>query len=337
MSEVYDLKWNKFHANASESFNNLRLEESFTDVTLVSKDHFMIKAHKLVLSASSQYFYDLLKVIPASTPFICLDGVSSSDLKFLVEYIYHGEIKVPNDSIKKFLLLAKRFLVKGLFKENEIQNMKLFKIETNELEEDKIENQASAEEHNKKIIEQNNGESLHNLDPHVQNISIESVNTENEVIEKSSNLNEYHDGQNNSKTNENDIVEGLSDINEEMQAFTSVEAVKVKRKRNFKVYLDGMEVNMEILNSKLNEMIRQPDNTNFGYQCTECNFLISHNSSHIKEHVEKHVENLCFVCKLCGYQTKKRVNLRRDPHKKQCGGSRALYETWPIEKIQLKI
>ena len=89
-----------------------------------------------------------------------------------------------------------------------------------------------------------------------------------------------------------------------MQAFTSVEAVKVKRKRNFKVYLDGMEVNMEILNSKLNEMIRQPDNTNFGYQCTECNFLISHNNSHIKEHDEKHVENLCFVCKLCGYQTK---------------------------------
>ena len=178
---------------------------------------------------------------------------------------------------------------------------------------------------------------MHNLDLHVQNISIESVNTENEVIEKSSNLNEYHDGQNNSKTNENDIVEGLSDINEEMQAFTSVEAVKVKRKRNFKVYLDGMEVNMEILNSKLNEMIRQPDNTNFGYQCTECNFLISHNSSHIKEHVEKHVENLSFVCKLCGYQTKRGINLRMYHHKKQCGGSRALYETWPIEKIQLKI
>ena len=125
MSEFYDLKWNKFYTNASETFNNLRLEESFTDVTLVSDDHCMIKAHKLVLIASSQYFHNLLKVIPASTPFICLDGVSSSDLKFLVEYIYHGEIKVPNYFIKRFLLLAKKFSIKGLCKENETQNINL--------------------------------------------------------------------------------------------------------------------------------------------------------------------------------------------------------------------
>ena len=107
MSEIYDLKWTKFHANASETFNNLRLEEAFTDVTLVSNDYSMIKAHKIVLSASSQYFNNLLRIIPVSTPFICLDGVSSSELKFLIEYIYHGEIKVPNDSIKKFLHSAK--------------------------------------------------------------------------------------------------------------------------------------------------------------------------------------------------------------------------------------
>ena len=122
MSEVYDLNWKKFHTNTLETFNKLRLEESFTDVTLVTDDHFMIKAHKLVLIASSQYFHNLLKVIPASTPFICLDGVTRSDLKFLVEYLYNGEIKVPNNFIKRFLLLAKRFQVKGLFKENKIQN-----------------------------------------------------------------------------------------------------------------------------------------------------------------------------------------------------------------------
>ena len=130
MSEGYDLKWNKFHVNASETFNNLRLEESFTDITLVSDDHCMIKAHKLVLIASSQYFHNLLKVIPASSPFICLEGVSSPDLKFLVEYIYNGEIKVPKDFIKRFLQLAKRFLIKGLCKENETQNIKKKTLES---------------------------------------------------------------------------------------------------------------------------------------------------------------------------------------------------------------
>ena len=78
MSECYDLKWKKFY--------NLRLDESFTDVTLVSDDYSMIKAHKLVLIASSQYFHNLLKLMPLSSPFICLEGVSSSELNFLVEY-----------------------------------------------------------------------------------------------------------------------------------------------------------------------------------------------------------------------------------------------------------
>ena len=78
MSECYDLKWKKF--------NNLRLDESFTDVTLVSDDYSMIKAHKLVLIASSQYFHNLLKLMPLSFPLICLEGVSSSELNFLVEY-----------------------------------------------------------------------------------------------------------------------------------------------------------------------------------------------------------------------------------------------------------
>ena len=95
-----------------------------------------------------------------------------------------------------------------------------------------------------------------------------------------------------------------------------------------------MEVNIETLNSKLIVMIRQADNADFGYQCKECNFLTSH-ISHIKEHVEKHFKNLSFVCKLCGYQTRLRRNLRWYQHKKQCGGSRTMDETWMIEKIQL--
>ena len=337
MSEVYDLKWKKFHANASETFNNLRLEEAFTDVTLVSNDYSMIKAHKIVLSASSQYFNNLLKIIPASTPFICLDGVSSSELKFLIEYIYHGEIKVPHDSIKKFLLLAKRFLVKGLFNDNEIQKMKLFKMETHETkenEESKVEKSASEEKYGDKILQQNDGVSSHNSDPLIES---DHVNTEIDLFEESSNRNEINDGQNYNETKENDIVEGVSIRNEEMKTFRSVEAVKVNShksiNRKYKIYLDEMEVTPEFLNSKLNVMVSRTD---FGYQCTECDYA-SHVLSHTKEHVEKHIKNLSFVCNLCSYQAKLRRTFRADSHTKKCGGKRSLGETWLIEKIQLKI
>merc|ERR1712098_388914 len=124
----------------------------------------MIKAHKLILIASSQYFHNLLKVIPASTPFICLDGVSSSDLKFLVEYIYHGEIKVPNYFIKRFLLLAKKFLIKGLSKENEIQNIYQFKMEANFNEEIEDKNQILVEDNNQIVVEDNNEIDVEDID-----------------------------------------------------------------------------------------------------------------------------------------------------------------------------
>ena len=53
MSEKFSLKWNDFHSNVSKSFEMLRNEEYLQDVTLVSDDDFQVKAHKLVLSASS--------------------------------------------------------------------------------------------------------------------------------------------------------------------------------------------------------------------------------------------------------------------------------------------
>ena len=60
MSEKFNFKWNDFHSNVSKSFSLLRNEEYFHDVTLVGDDHRQISAHKLVLSASSEYFTDII-------------------------------------------------------------------------------------------------------------------------------------------------------------------------------------------------------------------------------------------------------------------------------------
>ena len=54
--EKFSLKWNDFLANVQKSFQNLRQEEDFFDVTLVGDDFKHVTAHKLVLSSSSEYF-----------------------------------------------------------------------------------------------------------------------------------------------------------------------------------------------------------------------------------------------------------------------------------------
>ena len=61
MSEKFCLKWNDFHSNVSKSFSLYRNEENLHDVTLVTDDHNKVSAHKLVLSACSGYFRDILE------------------------------------------------------------------------------------------------------------------------------------------------------------------------------------------------------------------------------------------------------------------------------------
>lgn len=56
------LRWNNFHSNIATSFEHLRDHEDFVDVTLACEGR-SLKAHKVVLSACSPYFRNLLKVI----------------------------------------------------------------------------------------------------------------------------------------------------------------------------------------------------------------------------------------------------------------------------------
>jgi len=124
MSEKFSLKWNDFHSNASKSFEVFRNEDYLHDVTLVSDDQQQVTAHKLVLSASSEYFKNIFKKNKISNPFLCLDGLSLSDLNNILDYIYNGEIQIYQEHLDRFLTIAKRFKLEGLLggeKEEELE------------------------------------------------------------------------------------------------------------------------------------------------------------------------------------------------------------------------
>ena len=76
MSEKFNLKWNDFQTNVSKSFRLFRNESYLHDVTLVSDDYKHIPAHKLVLSASSEYFRNILQQTKQSQPILCLESVN---------------------------------------------------------------------------------------------------------------------------------------------------------------------------------------------------------------------------------------------------------------------
>ena len=135
MSEKFSLKWNDFQTNVANCFRKLRNENDFFDVTLVSDDKQQISAHKIVLSASSEYFRSILKSNKHSHPMLCLSGVDSADLKNIIDYIYNGELQIYQEQLDQFLHMTQRFQLEGLIQDETDNNAGLEEFEEKVLQE----------------------------------------------------------------------------------------------------------------------------------------------------------------------------------------------------------
>lgn len=116
----YNGRWNEFSKNVMKSFGNLQKNEELCDIILISDDKVAMKAHKLVLSACSEFFSDLFMNEPLKTslchtnPIIFLGGIDSKTLKIIIEYIYFGETQIRSDDFDQFLEKAKKLKIFGL-------------------------------------------------------------------------------------------------------------------------------------------------------------------------------------------------------------------------------
>ena len=145
MSEKFCLKWNDFNSNVSKSFGLLRNEEYLHDVTLVSDDNKQVSAHKLVLSACSEYFKNIFRNNHKHQhPLLCLDGLSSTDLTNVLDYIYNGEVQIYQDNLDRFLAVAQKFKLEGLLGgEDQSEEIAYNDTTSNVKEEDCIQNYES--------------------------------------------------------------------------------------------------------------------------------------------------------------------------------------------------
>jgi hypothetical protein len=95
-------------------FHQLLQNEAFVDVTLACND-LSLKAHKVVLSACSSYFQKLLLENPCKHPTIIMpQDVCYADLKFIIEFVYKGEIDVSQTELQSLLRTADQLKIKGL-------------------------------------------------------------------------------------------------------------------------------------------------------------------------------------------------------------------------------
>jgi len=112
--ENFYLCWGGFQRNLKSTFSDLATEQYFTDVTLVCEGEKQIAAHKIVLSASSPFFKQILIKNPHQHPLIYLKGVRYRDLFSIIRFIYFGEVKIRESDLQNFLKLSEELEVKGV-------------------------------------------------------------------------------------------------------------------------------------------------------------------------------------------------------------------------------
>merc|ERR1711936_536496 len=116
-SEKFCLRWNDFESNISVAFRELREEKDFFDVTLACDDS-QVQAHKVILSACSPFFRNVLRRNPHQHPLLYLKGVKYKELLSVLNFMYMGEVNVAQEELNSFLAVAEDLRVKGLTQNN---------------------------------------------------------------------------------------------------------------------------------------------------------------------------------------------------------------------------
>ncbi|KAF2355317.1 BTB/POZ domain [Trinorchestia longiramus] len=107
------LRWNNHQHIFSTTLDDLRIMETYCDVTLSCGGQFF-PAHKFVLATCSDYFKEMISRTPCQHPVIYMRDVSPHDMEALLDFMYKGEVHVAETEVPSLLRTAEGLQVKGL-------------------------------------------------------------------------------------------------------------------------------------------------------------------------------------------------------------------------------
>ena len=120
-SDNYCLRWNDFKLNSTSNlkyrFRELRDDSEFYDVTLCCDNGTdLVPAHKKILASCSPIFRKILshQKYNQQNTFLYLKGIHLKEVKAVLDFIYHGEVNISQDSINDFLAVGEELAIKGL-------------------------------------------------------------------------------------------------------------------------------------------------------------------------------------------------------------------------------
>merc|ERR1712126_270882 len=124
------LDWKNFENNAQYTFKRMWNNNDLSDVTLVTGDDQQIRAHRIILISSSQFFKSIFQKHPHHNPLLYLKDIDSNFLERILEFIYTGKCDIEQRNVVEFLSAGKNLEVTGLLGDEE-RNEKYYPIEDN--------------------------------------------------------------------------------------------------------------------------------------------------------------------------------------------------------------
>ena len=98
----------------------MMLDDTFTDVTLVSDDGRKLRAHKVVLGACSPVLKIMLTNDADGTDLIDLKGIAFEEIEAILQFIYLGIATLHEDRMPEFINVVQKLRVKELYKESDV-------------------------------------------------------------------------------------------------------------------------------------------------------------------------------------------------------------------------
>lgn len=109
----YSLRWNNHQNHILRAFDALLQTKALVDVTLVCAET-SIRAHKMVLSACSPFFARVFAETPCKHPVIVLKDFRGWVVQAIVDFMYRGEISVPQERLQTLIQAGESLQVRGL-------------------------------------------------------------------------------------------------------------------------------------------------------------------------------------------------------------------------------
>ena len=116
-SDFSNLKWDLFPRHVQHMVEEMYSTDYLADVTLICEDQRSLRAHKVILGASSPVFRNINENFREKESVIYLKGIKYELMESVLRFMYLGEVKISEDSMNDLLNVAKEFQIKGLLRE----------------------------------------------------------------------------------------------------------------------------------------------------------------------------------------------------------------------------